>query len=405
MFSFAFSRLFNAGAVLTASVLSALIVSADNWAQVSIMHTAFSYLVFLNLGVNEGIGQRIVKNKKLYSPVFVKLVSFLFLSSLASLLAFFLFKSHLTFLYLSGTLSLLLFSLMRLYYRGTGNLKGLTYLYWFNSVIILLSPFFIYLYNEPKIFIYFFILGACTSSFITIRLSGQKFNLFNIFHIKKPFESVFRKIKVLIGVGFPIMISGVVFEVIISVDRFYMNTFYEKNIVGNIGLSLMIVKGGIMLLSILNTASFKNLSTEVSLNNNRVVRKLYSSQVIKGLISSLTFVTVAFLIISSNWFSEEFPSYIRLSEIFIYQALILLPLSSIFPLSVISNFKFGGIVYLFCLIGALSLYLGIVFSLHEFLNMLLTIKALSLIVFLSLVISVVLLNIYIYSAVKKNDQI
>lgn len=382
---------------MTASVLSALLVNADKWADISIIHTVFSYLVFISLGVNEGLGQRIVTKKKLYNTVFYRLVHLFLLLSIISFVIYFLNINFYYFLYLSGTFSLLLFSLVRIYFRGVGNLRGLSKLYWINSITILLSPVFIYLTDEPKFFIYLFIVGSCLSSFIAIKTLSTQFDFVenNI-----PIATLLKKAKILMTIGFPIMLAGVVFEVIISVDRFYLDTFHGKSVVGNIGLSLMIVKGGIMLLSILNTVSFKALSKQVSLNNIKLVKKLYTSQVIKGLLATIIFVTFMYIIISSNWFVIQFSSYAKLSEVFIYQSLILLPFTILFPLSVISNFKFGGTVYLTALLGTVGLYLLLVFTFHVSSNQLLTNRDLSLIVFSCLSLSVIILNLYTHLKVK-----
>lgn len=384
---FTFSRFFNAAAVLFSAALSALIVGAESWALVALMHTLFTYLVFFNLGINEGFGQRIIRNRVIYEPIIHVFIKGFTLISLCSILTFFiLLKFDITFLlYVSGTSSLLLFSLMRLYYRGLGNLKGLAFLYIYNSFFMLISPVFVYYYNEPLIFIYVFILASPIAAFLSKKTQkyspAPQYFSFEI-NNKKLF---LKKIRLLISVGFPIMLAGVIFELIITIDRFYTDRYFNENSVGNIGLSLMIVKGGIMILSILNTISFKSLSEHVLQKKDAKLKKLYLKQVALGVLSSVVFIACIYIVIASSIFELYFPSYSQLSTIFVFQAIILLPLSVLFPLSVISNFRFGGTVYLRALIFILVLYMFFVITCHFIIGNLIP-KELSIIVFICFVI-------------------
>lgn len=397
MFSFAFARLFNAGTLLIATILSALIVGADKWSVAAIMQTIFSYLVFINLGINEGLGQRIVRKARLYISTFYFFqVVFIFLSITPLLLYFLFHKSSPTFLLLlSGTSALLLFSLMRLYFRGTANLKGLGVLYIFNAVFMMVSPLLVYLFNDPLIYIYTFILASPISTLLTSYILNDNIKSNFLLHFKFKFKSLYKKVRVLIHVGSPIMLAGLVFELIITIDRFYIKNVYSNELVGNIGLSLMIVKGAIMLLSILNTVSFKTLSVQVSLKDYYQIKKLYKKQVSIGLICMLMFILCIYFIIATPYFSQFFPSYSDLSSIFIFQSFILIPLSVLFPLSVISNFRFGGKVYLCSLIGVLFIYVSLSFSYHFFIGFM-TIKNLSIFVSFSFCIGVLLLHYFVF---------
>jgi O-antigen/teichoic acid export membrane protein len=396
LFIFAFSRVFNAAAILFSALLSALIVGADDWAQVALMHTLFTYLVFINLGINEGIGQKIVQKRMIYESMVKLIVTIFIIISLTNIILFFiLIDFNLTFLlYISGTCSLLLFSLMRLYYRGVSNFRGLTLLYMFNSLLILCSPIIVYYVNDPYIFIYLFILASPIAVLLTSYMQNKNLDLSRRALVKYN-RSYSKRIVVLIRVGFPIMLAGIVFELILTLDRFYLNEYFDKNIVGNIGLSLMIIKGAIMILSILNTISFKALSHHVLKNNTSLILVVYKKQIALGLLSSFIFIAFIYSVLSSSFFLLHFPSYNNLATTFISQALVLLPLSILFPLSVISNFRFGGSVYLIALIGMLVTYLVFSSSLH-FLIGNLDSKTLSILVFISFTLGVFSLHKYVF---------
>lgn len=396
MFSYAFWRLFNAGAILFSGSVSALIVGAGEWAHAGLMQTIFSYLIFLSLGINEGIGQRIVTNREYFEPVFQRLrLTFIFLSIFTLLLYFFLIRFDITLLlYLSGASSLLLFILGRLYYRGTGVLNGLSILYMTNGIIMLFSPVLVFYTNTSLSYIYIFIIASVFSSQLvklTLDRSNQAINENNNEENKVTID----KLKELISVGFPIMLSGLVFEIIITLDRFYINKFSDAGIVGNISLSMLLVKGAIMGMGILTTYKFRQFSKCVIERNIFRLKSIYRKYYCIAVSGSILFVTAVYLILSSNTFLSNFPSYEQLPKVFIYHSLVLIPLAFIFPLGVISNFRFGGGSYLAAQLGALFIYIIIILIFHLFLGMLST-QQLSIAVFISFSLSAIVMNNYVF---------
>ena len=110
---------------------------------------------------------------------------------------------------------------------------------------------------------------------------------------------------------------------------------------------------------------------------------------------SILFVTAVYLILSSNTFLSNFPSYEQLPKVFIYHSLVLIPLAFIFPLGIISNFRFGGGSYLAAQLGALFIYIIIISILHLFVGMLST-QQLSISVFISFSLSAIVMNNYVF---------
>lgn len=388
--------MFNAGAILFSGSVSALIVGAGEWAHAGLMQTIFSYLIFLSLGINEGIGQRIVTNREYFEPVFQRLrLTFIFLSIFTLLLYFFLIRFDITLLlYLSGASSLLLFILGRLYYRGTGVLNGLSILYMTNGIIMLFSPVLVFYTNTSLSYIYIFIIASVFSSQLvklTLDRSNQAINENNNEENKVTID----KLKELISVGFPIMLSGLVFEIIITLDRFYINKFSDAGIVGNISLSMLLVKGAIMGMGILTTYKFRQFSKCVIERNIFRLKSIYRKYYCIAVSGSILFVTAVYLILSSNTFLSNFPSYEQLPKVFIYHSLVLIPLAFIFPLGVISNFRFGGGSYLAAQLGALFIYIIIILIFHLFLGMLST-QQLSIAVFISFSLSAIVMNNYVF---------
>lgn len=388
--------MFNAGAILFSGSVSALIVGAGEWAHAGLMQTIFSYLIFLSLGINEGIGQRIVTNREYFEPVFQRLrLTFIFLSIFTLLLYFFLIRFDITLLlYLSGASSLLLFILGRLYYRGTGVLNGLSILYMTNGFIMLFSPVLVFYTNTSLSYIYIFIIASVLSSQLvklTLDRSNQAINENNNEENKVTID----KLKELISVGFPIMLSSLVFEIIITLDRFYINKFSDAGIVGNISLSMLLVKGAIMGMGILTTYKFRQFSKCVIERNIFRLKSIYRKYYCIAVSGSILFVTAVYLILSSNTFLSNFPSYEQLPKVFIYHSLVLIPLAFIFPLGVISNFRFGGGSYLAAQLGALFIYIIIILIFHLFLGMLST-QQLSIAVFISFSLSAIVMNNYVF---------
>lgn len=396
LFSYAFWRLFNAGAILFSGSVSALIVGAGEWAHAGLTQTIFSYLIFFSLGINEGIGQRIVTNREYFEPVFQRLrLTFISLSIFTLLLYIFLIRFDITLLlYLSGASSLLLFILGRLYYRGTGVLNGLSILYMTNGFIMLFSPVLVFYTNNSLSYIYIFIIASVISSELvklTLNKSNQAINENNNEENKVTID----KLKELISVGFPIMLSGLVFEIIITLDRFYINKFSDAGIVGNISLSMLLVKGAIMGMGILTTYKFRQFSKCVIDRNIFRLKSIYRKYYCIAVSGSILFVTAVYLILSSNTFLSNFPSYEQLPKVFIYHSLVLIPLAFIFPLGIISNFRFGGGSYLAAQLGALFIYIIIISILHLFVGMLST-QQLSISVFISFSLSAIVMNNYVF---------
>ncbi len=419
-FLFSISRIGNAGAVLVASSVAALMVGAEEWANIAIIQSSISYCIFFSLGLGEGLGQIVVSKPRICTIIFYKL-SALYIFFLITVLVvggiFFIFDDFRAidfrsidfrsidlidfnlkyFLVPLGTVSLLLFSLSRIYYRGIGGLNELKKLFFYNAVLISLSPVLVYYSREASSYLLFFIFSSIASVYFVILSSKECNNLQFIKYILNPFltySSISFFFNRIVKTGFPLMLAAVTFELIISLDRFYINYFISTSATGTIALSLVLIKGCIMLLSILNSIFFKKLADLVIKRDFKKVKVIFLKQVMAGLVCYSLFVAIMYWGIKTEWFKLKFPSYNQLHNIFISQSIILIPLSVIFPISVISNFLLGGKVYLFILIIILTCYLCITFFAHFIIGTL-SILYLNIIVFSSLTFGLVLFLILV----------
>ncbi|GLX86651.1 hypothetical protein tloyanaT_29040 [Thalassotalea loyana] len=392
--------MFNAASVLAATSLCALFVGASDWAPVALMHTTFSYLILCNFGVNEGLGQKVVRFNARYFDVYQVLQNTFIVICIVSLLFSEASSTPIRDIsfYIGGTSALLLFSLNRVFFRGVGSFKSLGNLYVVNGLILAFSPVLVMHSKDPFDFLRLLIFSSICGALINISYKKDaKFLLKKTNHLKvKRYCLVFiNKTKKLAIAGFPLMLAGVTFEVIITIDRFYINSFYGEILAGNVAFSLMLVKGVIMLLSILNTIGFRALSVNTSMKNWNANILVIRKQVIIGISGCFVLVFLFFSVLSSNWFINSFPSYANTSGIFLAQSLLLIPLSFMFPLSVVSNFMFGGRVYLLMLMSIMLLYFSIVFIVHNLTDTL-TIYELSFVVVSCFSCGVYLFSKYIF---------
>ncbi len=348
---FALFRIFNAGCVLITSYYAALIIGPQGWGDVSIFQTLVIYASVFMLGLPEGYGQLQARSEDILCDTYKRILLIcLYLSLTVFFLVclYFIFlndrsndKNNIAYIFPFALFSLLVFALERFRLRGLGNFKSLSSVYKVNAFSLLTSVIIISLFPSANTFLILFYLAY----FISVLFSCTNNKPF----AKKKMKSCddnFKSASSLIKLGFPIVLSGIVFEAIISLDRFYILLKFSKEDVGLSGLSFMLIKGHIMLLSIVNTLNFQKIAQMYEHGEHLGLMKNVKKQACLGLAITVGSALFIYLTIQSDLFIDMFPRYSKLYLVFAYQSLILLPLCFIFPLSIASNFNFGGKLYL-----------------------------------------------------------
>ncbi|KAB0302256.1 hypothetical protein F2Z80_14470 [Vibrio fortis] len=340
--SFAFYRLCNAIVVFSSSMTLALHFGSGVWANIVLLQTISVFLPLLSFGYSEGYGVTL-PFKSNYKNRYYLLYSANFI--IASLVFIFLFLTGFiikveTQYYILPFLmfGLVSFSLSRIELRARGELKLLSKLYLANTSILILCWISSYIFDNEYLYIIGVALSQIASSLMIRNIHGH------IFKYKKSLKSGLKFIIEMQKKGFLILASGLLFEAILNFDRFYLIFLKEDDIdvLGLLGLALVLTKGVFMLLSIINTINYKNISELISTRNSTALGNNLFMQISKGVLISLVLYAIFFLIATTDVFVINYPSYSGVHEYILGQSLIMIAFAFLIPISTFSNLAFGG---------------------------------------------------------------
>ena len=344
---FAISRVFNAAVLLTLNFVGALHLGAEEWGRIVIPQTLISYMVLTSLGVNEGFGVRVffgnLKFRVAFKANLIFIAMIFALQASAILLTIVFLEIDQMYLVLPlGAASICLLSQLKIYLRNVNQLKRLANLYVINSIISVVFCLCYFLYSSLFSSSSFkFLIALIGAQYATYAIVGRS-ELIDAWNYKILPSRYIKIFTSYIYRGFPILLTGVIFEAMITTERFYIGGPGSESLLALTSLSMILIKGIIMLLSIVNTIYYQRTAKLVMSKDAQSVYSIFKNQFASGIVLSTFFVVLFYLILRSSIFSDNFPEYVEVKNIFLFQSILLIPLSMYFPLAVISNLMYGG---------------------------------------------------------------
>ncbi|CAA6813593.1 MAG: Unknown protein [uncultured Sulfurovum sp.] len=289
-------------------------LSLTQWGEISLLLLIALYSNILTLGVSNGFSinlpYNIAKDDKykieaLYSIIWISILYIVFIYFILSfLLDKFYIKNHIILfsLYLISNYILLI---MRIIARSYNDYKTLGLAYLFQAIIL----FFIILN-----FIYF----DFKNVFLSLSLSNIiAIVILTITHKYKFLIKIHYNPKVfieLIMIGMPLLIAGILYSLLLGVDRFLIKEYYGIEDVGIYAFASLFFKINMVLITLVNTIFYPRIIKSYAKNNFDEIIKLsklqqwYSSLLV--VISSI----FIFLIIKFYLF-DLFPKFSSASSI------------------------------------------------------------------------------------------
>ena len=342
---FTLYRIINALVIFASSFLLALYFGAQLWSDAVYLQTIITFLPLLTFGYNEGFGLWLPSNtyhhKKLFNLVsiscFITSIIFLVLLVFVSL-------DILDGLFLVlpfGMFGALLFSLSRMYFRGVGDLKGLSKLYITNSLLIILASVVSLAFNSPVVFVLMYSISQMLSFYICVllKLKVSMSEIINVSIVKFKFSYLMAR------KGISVLLSGVLFEAILNIDKYIVLTSDIESELGVVGIALVVSKGVIMIISIINTINYRPMNSCIDRREKGELITNIRKQVLVGLLCSLCAFTAYIALISTSYFVDSFPSFSSLNIYALGQSGIVMVFAFIIPMSTFMNFYYGGTVY------------------------------------------------------------
>jgi len=223
------------------TIIAAKIAGPAKWGIITLLMLIASYSSFLTLGINNGMGITLpkaialrdeIKCQKIKSTAFTVLfITLIFIGLIQLLLALILGQVFKNWLILFGfTFSLQLITYFKIQLRSLENFKLFTIAY-----CVQILSLFIGLLGLVQGSHYLFILGAgnlISSIYIWINLSEKP----KIFIHKDSLSQILK-------IGFPVMMAGVIGELLLSVDRLLISIFLDNTQLGYYGFGSNFFKG------------------------------------------------------------------------------------------------------------------------------------------------------------------
>ncbi|MBT2756712.1 oligosaccharide flippase family protein [Mesobacillus foraminis] len=127
----------------------------------------------------------------------------------------------------------------------------------------------------------------------------------------------YNEYKKLIKVGFPILIVGLVWSVMIATDRIIISIFMTPEDLGNYGVGLLVFNAMMLFPQVINQVFYPKIVELVSKENYVEIRKLYWKTnkilaLIMGLVVLVGFVILPYFI---NWFMPEYSKGILAAQV------------------------------------------------------------------------------------------
>ena len=359
------ARFANALTFSSLSAWLALSYGPAGWSTVVWFQTVLIFLPLLTLGYNEGFGLELAKNQNLKlrtSLIFKCNLAISFGLLILGVAGYSIIKFPAHFLLLPfGLAALLNFSLLRMYFRSTGDMNGLVNFYFLNSFFLICAGLVTKYLSNPMWFVVFTHASQLVSSSIALRKTNGTLN-------RSP-PTTTQKIHIISTLrrtGLPLMLAGLLTEGVFHADRLLVALSSQTHAISLIGVAMLASKAGFMALSVINVINFKNISNLISMRSKAGVAESLMKQAVTGFLLTSGLITTAWLLTSTSVFQTTFPLYSRLNFFIFWQGLFLVSFSFMIPLATFLNLLRGGQLHFVVMAAVCSLSIAgaIVFGYH-----------------------------------------
>ena len=313
------------------TIIAAKLTGPENWGLITLFSLIATYSSIFTLGINNGMGIMLPisigkKNSIMSTNIAITsrrilLFSFIPIGLVQISLIIFLDLPLLMFIVLYiFTISVQLLTYFKFFLRSHQSFKIFSYAYLFQTVLLMFGIFIL-----QKGFNYLIILSI--SNFITILFIWKKIkNINSNWEIEK--KTIYRIIKI----GFPIMMAGIVGELLLSTDRLIISFFLSNSELGQYGFGSNFFKGIRIIGIAISTIALPKIATSYS--NKDLSKMIYYARIqqwISFLFMALaSIITGLFIFYLVPTLLPEYSKSINLS-------LILLIASTLLPLSLYPN--------------------------------------------------------------------
>lgn len=200
-----------------------------------------------------------------------------------------------TGLLFSSILAMLMFltSYVEMFYKSEQDFKNASKLIGIKSITqSLLTVIFVYLWGYHGLFI-----GMGISIIIQLIFGKASFEGFE-------FTFDIQKFKELIKVGFPILLVGMVWSLLIASDRIIISVFMTPEDLGNYGVGMLIFNSMMLLPQVIGQVFYPKIVELVSKEEFKEIYKLYWK--LNSVLALVILIIVSLLYMMFPWFVETF---------------------------------------------------------------------------------------------------
>jgi hypothetical protein len=359
------ARLTNAFILSGLSAWLALSYGSAAWANVVWFQSILVFLPLITLGYNEGFGLKLARNQELEAKA-PEIFKYNLIVSVCVLLpltvGYQVIKFPLVALLLPFSLAgLLNFSLLRMYFRSTGNIDGLVNFYFINSALLTFSGLLMQTLSDPMWFVVFISTSQIISSSVSLSRASGKTSISS--HAAQPNSIHFRDFS---KAGLSLMLSGLLIEGVFHIDRLVLALGVQTQDISLVGVATLVSKGGFMTLSVINVINYRNIANNINAKSKADVIEILKGQTYRGTLLAVGLLAAGVFTTSHEWFRTAFPSYRGLDFFILWQGLFLLSFSLMIPLTTFLNLLQGGAFHLLVMtvLFSLSAIVAVTFAYH-----------------------------------------
>ena len=312
------------------TISAAKLLGPENWGLITLLSLFATYSSLFTFGVSNVMGillpialgkdqkeeNYIVQNAfwcLVFSFIIIGLVQIFFIIKVKIPLSYFLFLVAYTF-------SIQLLNFLKVYLRSHQNFTLFSYAYFFQTMFLLMG-FYLIKININYLMI-LSLINLFTVIFVYSRIEKKK----QKWSINK------KQIIGLIKVGFPIMIAGIVGELLLSTDRLLISYFFDNIELGLYGFASNFFKGVRVIGVAISIITLPKIATSYSKGDFKSMLYFARAQQWVSFVLMITSSIVAILI-AFKFFPIFLPEYLRSVNLII----ILLFVASLLPLSKYAN--------------------------------------------------------------------
>ena len=312
------------------TISAAKLLGPENWGLITLLSLFATYSSLFTFGVSNGMGillpitlgkdqkkeNYIVQNAfwcLVFSFIIIGLVQIFFIIKVKIPLSYFLFLVAYTF-------SIQLLNFLKVYLRSHQNFTLFSYAYFFQTMFLLMG-FYLIKININYLMI-LSLINLFTVIFVYSRIEKKK----QKWSINK------KQIIGLIKVGFPIMIAGIVGELLLSTDRLLISYFFDNIELGLYGFASNFFKGVRVIGVAISIITLPKIATSYSKGDFKSMLYFARAQQWVSFVLMITSSVIAILI-AFKFFPRFMPEYLRSVNLII----ILLTVASLLPLSKYAN--------------------------------------------------------------------